>query len=77
MFETEIFIWSRLGHTPLTKRAGAYYDELLKTVILCENPADALEKGRELLRNTEHGFSGAFFIPEYPNLNTRQKFFHL
>lgn len=76
MFETTLFIWSNIGHTPLTKRVGAYCDELAKVVIMCADPGEALSRGRELLARTEHGYSGAFSMPDYPNQNTRSAFFH-
>jgi hypothetical protein len=73
-YNTTIFVWSNIGHTPRTNRAGAYCDELVRTNVQCANPAEALAMTQKLIRETEHGYSGYFNMPEYPNQNTRNKF---
>ena len=73
-YETRIYVWSNIGHTPLTNRVGAYCDELVRTTVQCADPAEALAVTKKMIRETEHGYSGYFNMPEYPNQNTRNKF---
>jgi hypothetical protein len=73
-YPTEIVLWTKIGHTPLTGRSGSYCDELLRTTVLCENPAEAMALVRRLIQETEHADSGYFNVIEYPNQNTRNRF---
>ncbi len=75
-YDTEIVIWSNIGHTPITNRTGAYCDELVRTTVQCANPDEALQITKKLIKETKHGYSGYFDMPEYPNQNTRNKFTH-
>jgi hypothetical protein len=73
-YPTQIRLWTKLGHTPVTGRSGPYYDELLHTTVLCENPAEATALVRKLIQETEHADSGYFRMPEYPNHNINSRF---
>jgi hypothetical protein len=75
-YDTEIVIWSNIGHTPLTNRTGAYCDELVRVTVPCTNPGQALELTQKLIKETPHGYSGYFNMIEYPNQNTRNRFTH-
>ena len=73
-YPTDIKVWSRSGHTPLTKRGSAYCDLLLDTRIFCASPEAAREQTRDLIIATPHGHYGHFNMPAYPNQNTRSDF---
>lgn len=75
-YHTVIIVWSNIGHTPLTKRQGAYCDELLHFETECENPGEARALAQKLVRGVEHGYSAYYNLPEYPNQNTRNGFTH-
>lgn len=69
----EIFVWSRIGCTPITNRGGSFCDELVRTHITVESPEDASIKVRQLMDATPHAAKGYFNIPEWPNQNTRSR----
>ena len=69
-YETTIFVWSNIGNTPITKRVGAFCDELVKIKVQCATPGDALKLTQDLIKSTKHGYSGYFGMPDYPNQNT-------
>jgi len=70
-YTTEIRIWSRIGHCPLTNRKGAFCDELIKKQIQCDSPTSAKKHVQELLKNTPNADKGYFYVTEYPNQNIR------
>ena len=70
-YETKFFIWSDIGHTPLTNRGGSYCDLLLEQSGFCESPIEARIALDELLQKTEHAYNGCFEIIGYWNQNTR------
>lgn len=72
-YRTEIKVWSRTGNTPITKRSGAYCDLLVSAVVYCETPEQAEVETVRLIRETEYGDCGHFYMPEFPNQNTRSK----
>jgi hypothetical protein len=71
-----LFVWSANGCTPITKRTGGYCDELVITVERFATPEAARERVRELIRTTPHGHYGAYYLPTYPNQNTRNGWTH-
>lgn len=73
-YDTTIVIWSDIGNTPITGRSGAYCDELIRTTVQCESPAEAMQLTREMMQQTQHAFKGYFNMPQYPNQNTRNRF---
>lgn len=75
-YPTTIYIWSAIGHTPITNRHGAYQDVLLKVEIECVDPTDAYNKTLEFKQNTKYAAQCYFKMPTYPNQNTRSKFCH-
>jgi hypothetical protein len=68
-YAATLHVWSRLGHTPLTKRNGPYYDVLHLSEITVKDRADALAQGEAMKAKTPHGDSGHVQIHEYPNQN--------
>lgn len=72
---TEIHIWSKIGHTPITGRAGAYCDVLLKENVDLANPKEAAAYVRAKLQTVPHADKGHFIIPEWPNQNVRSGWF--
>ena len=74
MYDCQIKIWSEIGNTPITKRKGAYCDELYSNTIQVLDPEDAKNIIKELIRETEHAVSGHYYLPGYPNQNTRSNF---
>ncbi len=79
IYRTEIRIWSRAGHTPLTNRAkrdSSYCDLLFETVVFCQSPDAARAETRALIKATPHGDIGHFNMPDHPNQNTRNRFTH-
>lgn len=75
-YQTIVTIWSSIGNTPLTNRNGPCCDELARVTIECETPAEALQKTKQLIRETMHGYSGHFRMIGYPNQNTCSRFTH-
>jgi hypothetical protein len=73
-YKTEVTIWSAIGNTPITKRNGAYCDELLNFTMDCDTPASAIEFVTNIIKNTEHASSGYFNLIDYPNQNTKNRF---
>lgn len=69
--EAEIRIWSSVGHTPVTKRAGKYCDLLVYKIIEVANVSEAKERTKQLIRSTQHATKGNFYCPEEPNQNKR------
>lgn len=74
--KTEIYIWSRIGHTPVTKRGGLFCDVLIHADVDCESPEAARKFVRALIAAHPHGNYGHFNMPEYWNHNTRSGFTH-
>lgn len=70
-FEATIYVWSAIGHTPKTGRAGSYCDELAKVTIRVADVGEARAKAIELVRSTPHGERGHFDVPAHPNQNIR------
>lgn len=70
-YETNFFIWSDIGHTPLTNRKGSYCDLLLEQSGFCESPREARIALDELLEKTDHAHKGYFEMIGYWNQNTR------
>ena len=68
--KTEIKVWSRIGHTPVTGRSGAYSDELVSETTDCTNPHDAEQYVVGLMKRTPHAYTGYFIIHEWWNQNT-------
>lgn len=75
-YTTEIKIWSRTGHTPITHRTGAYCDLLVDVKVECTDPDHALQVTKELKDKTQHAFACHFNMHGYPNQNTRSQFCH-
>ena len=75
-YTTQIIIWSDIGSTPITGRAGSYQDELVNTTIQCTDPADAKAKVLEIKKATPHACQCYFNMIDYPNQNTKSKFCH-
>jgi hypothetical protein len=75
-YETKIIVWSAIGNTPITGRDGSYCDELVKVTIQCETPEQAKEITQRMVRETQHGYSGYFNMPNHPNQNIRNGFTH-
>jgi hypothetical protein len=73
-YETTIIIWSDIGNTPITGRAGPYCDELVRTRVQCESPEKARALTREIMQKTQYAYMGHFNMPEHPNQNTRNSF---
>jgi len=73
--QTRIRIWSEIGYTPVTRRAGSYCDLLADVTVDCLNPAEAVKEGKAILAKTPFGVSGHFEMPEWPNQNTRSNYF--
>jgi hypothetical protein len=69
-----IYVRSDIGVTPITKRGGAYCDELVKTFVPADIPEEAREAAKKLLRETPHGYKAAFHIPGYWNHNTNHSY---
>jgi hypothetical protein len=74
MYRTEIYIWSRIGCTPITKREGAYCDVLVHKHIECASPEVARREVELLIESTQYGDYGHFSMPDHPNQNTRNSF---
>lgn len=70
---TEVYVWSRIGHTPITNRGGSYCDELVKETTDCTSPADAAEYVKGLMKRTPHADKGYFNISGWWNQNTRSQ----
>ena len=62
-----IRIWSRIGHTPLTGRGGAYCDELAVAEVVVSGVDAGIAKLRELLASTPHAEKGNVYSPTFPN----------
>lgn len=75
--QTTIRIWSATGNTPVTKRAGAYCDELVKVVIDAADPAAAKAAAYALLLSTPHAAEGHFDMPGYWNQNTNSGYVNI
>lgn len=75
-YQTIVVVWSNIGHTPLTNRAGACCDELVRVTIECKDHAEALQKTKQMIRETMHGHSGHFRMVDYPNQNLCSRFTH-
>ena len=73
-YRTEIKIWSRYGHTPITNRGGAFLDLLLDCVIFCDTPREARIRTKFLIEACPHGYSGHYSLLEHPNQNIRDGF---
>lgn len=73
--KTIIHIFSKIGHTPLTNRGGSFCDELLKTEVDAQTPEEAKAIAKELFNETPHANKGHFYMPEFPNQNTRAQWF--
>jgi len=69
--ETKFYIWSDIGHTPLTNRGSYYCDLLLEQTELCKSPHEARIVLDELLQKTEHADNGCFEMTGYWNQNQR------
>lgn len=70
-YAATLVVWSRIGHTPLTGRTGAYCDELARVETTVSGPQDALDQLTALRNNTPHADKGHYYIPELPNQNYR------
>jgi hypothetical protein len=70
-YKTEIRVWSQIGHTPLTKRGGAYCDLLLLTEIECDGYGDARLQAETIMRALPSGARGHAHMPAHPNQNYR------
>ena len=75
-YKTIVKVWSDVGHTPITNRGSSYQDELVHTEIECTDPTDAFNKTLEIKRQTPHAYQCYFYMPDYPNQNTRSRFCH-
>lgn len=73
-YATQIYIWSAIGHTPITKRKGAYCDKLREETIECDSPASAKARVQELLAKVPHADRGFYYVIGYPNQNTCHDF---
>jgi len=74
MYRCEIKIWSKVGHTPITKRSGSYCDVLHKQTIEVRDVSQAHRFTKHLLKEIKFADSGHYFMPEFPNQNTRSNF---
>lgn len=72
--KTKFYIWSDIGHTPLTNRGSYYCDLLLEQTELCKSPHEASIVLDELLQKTEHAHKGYFEMIGYWNQNTRYNY---
>ena len=70
-YVAEIHIWSRIGHTPLTKRRGLYCDLLHKERHQVRDIEAAKKRMQYLLRITPHSCDAHFAVLEHPNQNLR------
>lgn len=75
-YKTQVMIWSNIGNNPITKRTGAFCDELVNMFIECTDPNDALNQVLKIKQNTPHAYSCWFNIIDYPNQNTKSAFCH-
>jgi hypothetical protein len=75
-YKTQVYIWSDIGHTPITNRPGDYQDTLVDTIIECTDPEDALAKVLEIKKATPHACQCYFNMIDYPNQNTKSKYCH-
>lgn len=71
MHKCEIYVWSKIGHTPITHRQGSYYDTLYHETIAVENPEQARNIVRRLLAETPHADGAHYEIPTWWNQNRR------
>jgi hypothetical protein len=70
--KAEIRIWSRIGDTPLTGRAGSYCDELAHVNLEVGHPLEAQRATERLLLETPHAYNGHYSVPDHPNQNLRK-----
>ena len=73
-YKTYVVIWSAIGSTPITKRGGAYCDELFKITVNISTPEKATKYVKELINAMGLADNGHFYMPDYPNQNTRSNF---
>lgn len=71
-----IKIWSKIGHTPVTNRQGAFCDLLVDTVVECASPTEAKEIVLELKNKTKGAYSCHYNMPEWSNQNDKSGFCH-
>jgi hypothetical protein len=71
MFIATLVVWSRIGHTPVTNRGGAYCDELARVEVSVASPEHALCMLAALFSETPHADRAYFNVPNWPNQNTR------
>lgn len=74
-YTAQITVWSRIGHTPITKRPGSYCDVLVETEVLCDGPTDARRVTLAIKHAHPHADRAYFYMPTYPNQNTRSNWF--
>lgn len=68
----EYIVWSRIGHTPLTGRVGAFCDELAKGTFTTDgSKEDAEEQLRKIVRDTPNAVKGGAVSYDHPNQNFR------
>lgn len=70
-YEAELVLWSRVGHTPLTKRQGAYCDELARKKVMVAGVSEARSALMHLAGQTPYSSKGYYYIPALPNQNIR------
>lgn len=70
-YETTIRIWSKIGSTPVTNRAGAFCDVLSDLTVKCETPDEAKAAARAAILATTHGDRAYFNMNGHPNQNTK------
>lgn len=63
--------FSAVGHTPLTKRGGAYCDLLVSNEVTVTSREEAQGLADKLLKETPHAVEVWFNMPEYWNQNLR------
>lgn len=73
-YRTEIYVYSAIGNTPITKRGSSYCDVLIYTHLQCESAEDARATVELLIRSQPHGNYGHFHMLDHPNQNTRASF---
>lgn len=70
-YKTQVYVWSAIGHTPITGRVGSFCDELVVETVDTNGPEQARAYVADLLKRTAHAYSGYYYVNEYPNQNTR------
>lgn len=70
-YSATLYIWTNVGHTPITGRKGAFCDKLLEATVFVSSPDEARKILVEMAKITPHAHKGYYHLPKYPNQNLR------